>query len=167
MLVLGLLLLSVPAGAFSITVNKTGANFIWYSWDTTNDYNCTKTVIFDNKVIVQNASTTMYIASKLNTNEQHILSVTLYNQSMNTNNGTYTSTAKTYEQDLWLPLYITLACVLIGWFTIPLLMYVGIISSFYGLIFAYLETNQSYLLFLHAFMLFFTMLACAFRSMKE
>ncbi len=169
-LLLLIFLVIVPASSyvssdFTITVNKTGSSFIWWSWELKDDTNLTKTVFVDNSLKISNTTLNHYIASDLNPNEQHTITLFLFNITQNSYNGSYTSTSKTYEQDLWLPLYITLALIAIGWFTAPLLIYVGIIPAFYGLQFAYLQTQQSYIVFLYGFMMIFTILAAALRTL--
>jgi hypothetical protein len=157
---------AITGSNFEIEVNKTGPNEIWWWWDHYDDKNLTKTVYVDNSLILTNTTNTYYILSGKNVheNEQHIITIELYNISANTYNGTFTLKSKTREQDLWLPLYITFALVLLGWFTVPLIMYGGIISSLYGLAIAYEVTQQSYIIYLYGFISFFVMIACGMRT---
>jgi hypothetical protein len=162
-----LLLLLAPAGALDITVNKTGSSFIWWSFmNASRDVNITETIYLDNILKADNITTEQFIATGLNPDEDHSITVYFWNWSTKTLNSSYTRSDTTREQDVWFPLYIALACLVIGWFTMPLLIYVGIIPGLYGLYIAFEVTQQSYIVFLYAFITFFIMLAAGLRTFR-
>lgn len=155
------------AGALDITLNKTGSSFIWWSFmNASTDVNITETIFLDNVLKASNISTDHFIASDLNPDEDHSITVYFWNKSTGELNSTATRSDTTREQDLWFPLYIAMACLVIGWFTVPLLIYVGIIPGFYGLAIAYQTTQQSYIVFLYGFMTFFIMIAAGLRTWR-
>ena len=165
-LLIGVIAVST-AGALDITLNKTGSSYIWWSFmNASKDLNITETIYVDNILKASNITTDNFILSDLNQDEDHSITVYFFNKSTGLLNSTFTRSDTTREQDLWLPLYIALACLVIGWFTVPLLIFVGVIPAFYGLAIAFETTQQSYIVFLYAFMAFFILIAGGLRTWK-
>ena len=88
-----------PGDNLTISINKTGDNFIWWWWGNSSMEsapNLTKTVFVDNYKVVDNTTMTYYVLTDINPDEKHVLELWGFNQTLNTLNTTTVCTDKTY-----------------------------------------------------------------------
>jgi hypothetical protein len=155
-----------PGDNLTISVNKTGNNFIWWWWGNSSREsapNLTKTIFIDNEVVIDNTTFDYYILSDINADEYHIITIRGFNRSLNTLNTTVSLSSKTYEQDIWWLLILGTIILVIGWFTAPLLIMLSIGIYLLGFGMALDMTNQSYILITYGLAFAFSMITFAMR----
>lgn len=155
-----------PGDTINISVNRTGDNFVWWWWGNSSmdsGPNVTKTIFVDQELKVSNGSLNYYILTDINPDEEHIIEIRGYNQTLNSLNYTIIESSKTYEQDIWMLLYIGCGIVVIGWFTAPILILLSSGVFLLGFGMAYDMTTQSYILLTYALAFVFSMFTFAIR----
>lgn len=157
-----------PGDHLEVLVNKTGDNFLWWSWYNTSlnsdtAPNLTKTVFVDTVKVVDNTTMDYYLLSDLNPDEKHVIEVRGYNVTLNTLNTTVIRTDKTFEQDIWTLFLIGIGLIIVGWFTAPLIILLSIPMFLLGFAFALDMTTQTYLIWAYGFGIGLSMLTFVLR----
>jgi PKD repeat protein len=147
---------------------KTEKGATWIRWTFNNTVNRTPDLIndaldifVDGLLFSQNSSVNYTSITDLQPGEWHYIEYRLKN--LTGNNYTYiakTST-QTYEATLWQPLILIFLCFLIG-FYIPYILIGATIISFWAMIMSFLQTQQSYVVLMYAFLFIISLLAIAF-----
>ena len=155
-----------PGDNLSISVNRTGNNFIWLWWGNSSFEsapNLTKTIFVDQEKVCDNCSLTYFILTDINPDEEHIIEIRGFNTTLNSWNTTAYATNKSYEQDIWMLLYIGIGLIVAGWFTAPILILLAAPIFLLGFGMAYDMTTQSYIILTYGIGFVFSMVTFALR----
>jgi PKD repeat protein len=147
----------------------------WITWTFNDTVNRTPSYLLDGFDVyvdgapyTYNSSTNQTTISDLTAGSWHTVEFKTKNLSGNIYTFSARADTQTYESTLWQPLIIILACLLIGWF-IPYILFGSVITSFWAMIMSYLQTQQSYVVLMYAFLWIVSMIAVTVRmgGMKQ